>query len=72
MGKPLADKVAEGNIQHVSTALPMAQWTDVSAITAIASLSEEGELYIGDNHAIHKHCMASWMLCTQYIMSDTL
>ena len=44
----LADKVAEGNIQFVTTALPQVQWTVVSASTAVASVPEVGELYIGD------------------------
>ena len=47
-GNHLADKVVEGNRQHVATKLLHLQWTAVDAITAISTLPEEGELYIGD------------------------
>ena len=47
-GNHLADKVAEGDRQHVVMKIPSMQWTAVDAITAISTLPEEGELYIGD------------------------
>ena len=40
--------MAEGNRQFVTTTLPQVLWTAVNAITVIASLPEERELYIGD------------------------
>ena len=47
-GNHLADKGAGGIRQLVTTKLTHVQWSAVNAITAISSLPEEGELYIGD------------------------
>ena len=48
MGNHLADKVAVGNSQCVTSKLPQVQWKVVNFIMAIASLPEEGELNIAD------------------------